>query len=391
MASRNIYFAPLEAFLSETYLEIVDSGILYANRYPGDWAINAYYPNIVELGPGELLCVYRRGAAIYSDDGRIYQLRSTDDGRTWQDEGIVWDGKADTKSYWYAPVGITRAPDGELVIAGFRIHRPTPKTPTYNEKTGACLNEESILIRSGDRGKSWSSPQVIQKPAGLVLEISSGVVVLEDRRWLIPFDMSKAYEDPSPLRPYVIALRSDNRGQTWAEQIRVAGGPAIEKTFWHSRVLKLRDGRLIAFPWTGDSTGQKFLSIHRVTSDATGESWSQPESTGIQAQTNFPVDLGAGRVALVYSVRESDQPGIYAALSCDEGRTWNLERQVQLWDAYGKDSIGVARTATYPASHDNIAFGAPHAIRLHSGDIMASFWAGQSGQMVCCWRRLRLV
>jgi len=380
----------LEASLSESHLRIVDSGILYANQYQGDWAINAYYPNIVEMGPGELLCVYRRGAAIYSDDGRIYQLRSTDDGRTWLDEGVVWDGKADARSYWYAPVGISRAPDSQLVIAGFRIHRPTPATPTCNEETGACLSEESILIRSGDEGKSWLPPEVIQKPQGLVLEISSAVVFLEDGRWLLPFDISKPYEDVTPLRPHVVALCSSDGGRSWSEPIRIAGGPGHEKTFWHSRVLKLRNGRLIAFPWTGDATAQRFLPIHRVVSDAKGRSWSEPESTGIQAQTNFPVDLGEGKMVLVYSVRESDHPGIYAALSFDEGRSWNLEDQVQLWDAYGKDSIGVARTSTYPASHDNIAFGAPHAIRLKSGDIMASFWAAQSGQMVCWWRRLRV-
>ena len=377
-------------FLSESYLEIVDSGILYANQHQGDWAINAYYPNIVEIRPGELLCVYRRGAAIYSDDGRIYQLRSMDCGRSWQDEGVVWDGRSDTKSYWYAPVGITRAPDLEVIIAAFRIHRPTPETPTYNEKTGACLNEESILLRSTNEGKSWSSPEVIQKPRGLVMEISSGVVFLEDGRWLLPFDLSKAYENPAPLKPYVIALYSTDRGHTWPEQQRIAGGPGHEKTFWHSRVLKLGDGRLIAFPWTGDSTAQKFLPIHRVATDPEVKHWSEPESTGIQAQTNFPVDLGEGKLLLVYSVRESEQPGIYAALSLDEGRTWNLKRQVQLWDAYGKDSIGAARTAIYPASHDNIAFGAPHAIRLSSGDIIASFWAGQSGQMVCRWCRLNV-
>lgn len=383
-------FRKSEVSLDHSHLELVASGILYANPFQGDWAINAYYPNIVEIRPDELLCVYRRGSAIYSDDGRIYQLRSTDGGTAWQDEDIVWDGTADAQSYWYAPIGITQAPDGELLLTGFRIHRPTPTTPTYNEKTGACLNEESILLRSVDGGKHWSAPEVIHKPIGLCLEISSSVVFLDDGGWLIPFDSSKAYDDPRPLRPQVIALCSRDRGQTWDEQIRIAGGDNHEKTFWHSRVLKLADGRLIAFPWTGDSTGQNFLPIHRVISDVQGKNWSEPESTGILAQTNFPTDLGDGRIALVYSVRESDQPGIYAALSLDNGCTWNLDRQIRLWDAYGKDSIGVARTATYPASHDNIAFGAPHAIRLHTGEIMASFWAAQSGQMVCRWCRLCL-
>ena len=40
---------------------------------------------------------------------------------------------------------------------------------------------------------------------------------------------------------------------------------------------------------------------------------------------------------------------------------------------------------------DNIAYGAPHGLRLHDGDIMASFWAGQAGIMGCRWARLRVV
>ena len=41
-------------------LELIDSGTLYLNLYPGDWCIHAYFPTIIELAPGELLCAYRR-------------------------------------------------------------------------------------------------------------------------------------------------------------------------------------------------------------------------------------------------------------------------------------------------------------------------------------------
>ena len=90
------------------------------------------------------------------------------------------------------------------------------------------------------------------------------------------------------------------------------------------------------------------------------------------------------------SVRESEQPGIYMALSTDEGRTFDTDNWVRVWDAYGQDSLGAPRTASYPASHDVISFGAPDAVRLSDGDIMASFWAGQRGQMVVRWCRVRL-
>jgi len=372
------------------HLEILDSGVLYANPYQGDWAINAYYPTTLQIGPNEILCVYKRSAAMYSDDGRSYQLRSTDNGRTWQDEGPVWDGSTDERTYSYSATCLAMTGDGEIVLSGFRFHRPKPDMLFYNEQTGACIPEETILFRSRDRGRTWSAPEIIQKPTGKYLEITASIVELNDGRWLIPFDVSKDYYDPTPSHPYVVALCSSDRGRTWNELIPLAGGPHHEKTFWHCRVIKLADGRLITFPWTGDGTGQKFLNLHRTVSDPTGRHWSQPQPTNVHAQTNWPVDLGDGRMALVYTLRDAAQPGIYAALSHDEGKSWDTDNQVRIWDAYGKESLGVARTATYPSSHDNIAYGAPHAIRLHDGDILASFWAGQSGQMTARWCKLHV-
>ena len=91
------------------------------------------------------------------------------------------------------------------------------------------------------------------------------------------------------------------------------------------------------------------------------------------------------------SERESDRPEVYMALSDDEGRTFDADNRVQVWDAYGQDSLGVPRTDRYPAAHDTIAFGAPDAVRLSNRDIMASFWASQRGQMVVRWCRVRVV
>ena len=372
-------------------LELIDSGLLYLNPHPGDWAIHGYFPNIIEIAPGELLCAHRRGSAIYGDDGRTWLLRSTDNGRTWREEGMVWDGSADERSYSYSTTFLSKTSEGHILLSGNRWHRIRPDLPRYNAGTGACMLEESIFFRSSDGGVTWSAPRRIPHPPGKHLEISSCIVELEDGRWFVPFDTHKAYDDPTPLRPYVVGLHSSDGGWTWPEVGPVAGGSTQDKTFWHARFIKLRDGRLLGFPWTGDATGKTFLPLHRVEGDPTARDWGPPESTGILGQTNWPVELDNGRLALVHTMRECDQPGIYVVLSQDEGRSFDAETRVEIWDAYGKESIGAPRTDTYPASHDNIAYGAPHGIRLHDGDILASFWAGQSGIMACRWARLRVV
>ena len=72
------------------------------------------------------------------------------------------------------------------------------------------------------------------------------------------------------------------------------------------------------------------------------------------------------------------KPGILVALSEDEGKTWDLEHQVMAWDAVGQEFLGVSRKPTYPASHDNIAFGKPNTARLPGGDILSSWWCTQA-------------
>lgn len=371
-------------------LQLVDDGLLYANPFQADWAIHAYYCRITEIRSGELLCVYRRAQALYGDDGRSWVLRSIDHGRTWNDEGCLWDGATDDKSYSYSATDVTRLGDGEIVVLGHRFHRPAPGIPMYNAETGGHLLEESVLFRSHDDAKTWSPPRVIDKPDNHLILYDS-ITELDDGRWFVTCDWDHEHDEPNPLPSHVSALFSDNRGKTWSDRVQLTGGPRDDKGFWHTRITKLADGRLVGFPWAGANDGKAFYTLHRIEGTPDGRQWSEPEATTLQAQTNCAVDMGDGIIALLMSVRESEKPGIYLALSADEGRTWDTDHWVQVWDAYGQDSLGVPRTDKYPAAHDTIAFGAPHAIRLSDGDIMASFWAAQRGQMVVRWCRVRMV
>ena len=47
------------------------------------------------------------------------------------------------------------------------------------------------------------------------------------------------------------------------------------------------------------------------------------------------------------------------AASGNGGRSWDLERQVIVWDAVGQEFLGVTHKAAYPSSRDNIAFASP--------------------------------
>ena len=367
----------------------MESGLLYSNPYPADWAIHAYFPRIVEIRPDHLLCVYRRAQAMYGDDGRSWVLGSIDNGKTWQDKGCLWDGSLDEKVYSYSAFNLTRFSDGEIVVFGFRFHRPAPYLPMYNAKTGGHLPEEPVIFRSRDDGGTWSPPEVVGKEDNHLIYYDS-ITELDNGRWFVTCDWDKEYDDADPLPPHVSGMFSDDRGLSWGDRVQLTGDPREDKGFWHTRITRLADGRLVGFPWTGTNDGSRFYTLHRIEGSPEGLTWSEPEPTTLLAQTNKAVYMGDGNMALIMSVRDSDKPGIYMTLSNDEGRTWDTDNWVQIWDAYGQDSIGAPRTDTYPAAHDTIAFGAPDAIRLSNGDIMASFWAGQRGQMVVRWSRVRM-
>ena len=78
-----------------------------------------------------------------------------------------------------------------------------------------------------------------------------------------------------------------------------------------------------------------------------------------------------------------------AALSEDGGRTWDLDGQARLWDARGRDRLGVVALDSYLRSHDTIAFGAPAALRLSGGDIYAAWWCMEAAIVHVRWARLR--
>lgn len=139
--------------------------------------------------------------------------------------------------------------------------------------------------------------------------------------------------------------------------------------------------------WTADPDLQAFHDLHTfVSTDASAQEWETPRATGIPGQTGGAVELSPGRLLIIYSHREgTDQPGIKIVSSHDGGRSWSVDQPLTVWDAYGKEALGVAQTDTYPSSHDAIAYGAPRLVRLDQHRAVACFWCTQGGDTHCRW------
>lgn len=371
-------------------LSLVESGVIFRNPDPGHSYIAALFPTPLQLPDGSLLCTYNRGTAMYAADLTFYLDRSLDGGRTWQSEGQIYEAAQDDRPFSYHAPFVSRMRDGSLVIGGFRADRSDRARPMFNEATGGLLRNEPIILRSTDQGRSWSPPEPVRLPSGIVATPATSIIELEDGQWFWPFDQWNDFDDPSPYQPRTLGFFSADRGATWGDMLAYADGASEGKGFWHGKPIVLDNGGLLTMYWAADMTSGENLPNYLCRADASARDWSKPEPTAVPGQTSALVDLGDGRLCVVYTWREAEHPGIMAALSADGGKTWDLEHQVRLWDATGRDRLGVESLATYPRSHDTIAFGAPAAISTDDGAVFATWWCMEAAMVHIRWARLRL-
>ena len=355
-------------------LVIEKQGILYRNPRPGFKAECAFLPNVVALSDNELLCFYRLGQAFYSIDGKLAILRSTDAGLNWQQDGCVWDPVNDSIPYSYSAPHGTRLIDGTLLVIARRNDCSDPENVFFNPKTGGTQKCDIVLFQSNDNGKTWSDPETFDLPGDGCTDTPSQIIELNDGRWLLTCELWKAWDDQNPLHIKGFCLFSDDRGKTWKDRVDFPSASDKTKMYSHSRYTKMLDGRVCALQWTQEIGNNKDCDLHFVISDASAANWSRPEPTGILGQTSWVGDLGQGVLAAVYTSRDKVKPGTLVTVSLDQGKTWDTEDQVMLWDAIGQAYIGLAHRPSRDTSHSNIAFGKPNLARLADGSLICSWW-----------------
>lgn len=374
-------------------LALIDSGILYINPDPAHYHVFASHAHPLQLSAQEFIATYQRGDGMYAANMNIALTRSLDGGVTWSHQGFLHDRSGDDRPYSYHDGFLSRLQDGTLVVFAFRADRSQPDQPMFSA-SGGLIPNEPVLFFSDDGGHTWSKPQPIQLPPGLVATPASTIVELADGTWLATFDQWHAYEDDRPYKPIMLAFYSRDRGRTWQEQTVMADGAAIGKGFWHGKTIRLADDRLFTLYWAADMTqpdkGPVNLPIHYTLADASGRTWPMPQPTALPGQTNWPAQLPDGTLAAIYTVREAAQPGFLVALSSDGGQTWDLEQQVRVWDTTGWATIGISAPDKYPRSHDTVAFGAPTLMTTAEGELYASWWCTYASITHVRWARLRV-
>jgi len=358
-------------------IEVVHEGPIFRNPAPGYETKSAYYANMAAISDDRIVCVNTIGQALYALDRRLITQQSLDGGKTWGDERPVWETANDERRHTYGLGWLTRLASGEMVIAAFRNVQSEDEKLRHDPQTGGLGPTQYCLLHSTDEGRKWTAPRPIAfPPPGPEpgIDLPGPIVELADGRWFLPCVVWKAAGDPAPLHIKGYGLFSSDRGRTWGDRTTFPSAADTEKMYSHGRYIRMKDNRLCVLQWAQAIGGQTNFDLHIEFGDPTASQWTSPRPTGLAGQSSWINDLGGGMMIAIYTCRSARRPGIYAALSDDEGKTWDTDNQLRLWDATGREFFGLDHPPRYPASHDNTAYGMPCAIVLPCGDVMAHWW-----------------
>ncbi len=285
-------------------------------------------PALIVTKEGSLLafCEGRKNNRRDHGDIDLLLKRSTDGGRTWSDQQIVYEE------------GGTE----EITIGN--------PCPVVDRETGAiwlpfCRDNKDVLVtRSIDDGVTWSDPVDITadvtKPDWTWVATGPGIgIQLENEpykgRLVIPSDHGKGSGDEGDERvQYSHVFYSDDHGETW--QLGAAVAPHTDEC----QVIEKDDGTLLINMrnYWGRQGGRPDRGSMRAlaTSQDGGATWSELsfDSTLIEPicqaslirHTGYAAAESPSRLLFSNPASPTDRIDLTVRLSYDSGKTWPVSR-----------------------------------------------------------------
>lgn len=250
------------------------------------------FPDVCRLQNGDLLCVFYGGYGHVSlprdnwpQGGKVCYVRSSDEGRTWTQPRLLFDGPLDDRDPHVAQMS-----DGTIYCSFF----------TYQQRTNGVFCEAS-LVTSRDGGETWDrGARVVASGwpcSAPVRELPGGTRIL-----------GVYYADKTTA--YGGLVRSEDSGKTWSAPIPIGKGSGVRLDA-ETDFVKLRDGTLYA-ALRGDG-----VPMHFATSSDDGLTWSQVKDLGFPGHCPHFTRLSTGQILLTHRL-----PKTALHLSRDDAKTW---------------------------------------------------------------------
>ena len=361
-------------------LEILTDQAVSPNLAASDPATTCAYPLTALLKDGAIATVYRQGETKHSHDGILVMQLSTDGGRTWSAQRVVFDGRGLTPTQTAVSAGMCQTADDTLLVT-FSTVVGLPAGLYMFSEAGLRLRRQLCYSRSEDLGQTWSTPERFELPWGGKAGITTRPFTLPDGTLCMPIEFKTA-EGPNGT---AMAFSNDG-GHSFADPMIVAADPHGRLNLCDARFTRLPDGRLLALLWTFVQDSEETIEVRRAYSSDNGKMWSEPVSVGFVGQITAPLALPSGDVLAASNYRHPPD-GIRLWHSSDAGATWNVREPFQMWDLEQRCILGAPITVD-GSRHavENVwdalavfSFGTPDLQRLHDGSILLTYYATLDG------------
>ena len=257
------------------------------------------FTDVCRLAGGDLLCVFYAGYGHVSlprsdcpAGGRICLVRSGDEGRSWSEPRILFDGPFDDRD-----PHIAQMRDG-TVLCSFFTYRP--------QADGAVLCD-TCLVASRDGGATWETEPRVVAPgwpsSAPVRELVDGTRILG------------VYREEGATA-YGGLIRSTDGGRTWSEPIPIGKGSGVRLDA-ETDFAVLGSGALYA-ALRGDR-----VNMHFATSADGGLTWTPVQDIGFAGHCPHFTRLGTGEILLTHRL-----PLTALHVSRDDGETWQGPYQI---------------------------------------------------------------
>lgn len=277
--------------------------------------------DVIELDDGRLFLAFMEFSGDGSDVAttRIVAVESSDGGLTWDRHRVLAETASGDVNV-YSP-NLIRALDGGILLLFMRQHSSVPRSSTLH------------AWRSVDGGTTFTphaefmTGQDCSLCNAVVARVGSGRLLLPVTR------LHEAGDNPYGHSYDGTVLHSDDDGGTWCEAesrvtlpMRGVMEPHVEQTGGGRALMVMRS-----------QLGSLFLSE----SVDEGLTWSKPQTTGLRTPESCPELVripGTGDLLMVWNNSPYDpafrshfgkRSPLTAAVSQDEGRTWQQIRDIE--------------------------------------------------------------